>query len=113
MHLLPFASGLILAAVARAAVGPGRVTGDTAVHDPTMCKDQNGKYWVFGEYCYKGMLIVANPCDQQPERAFLFVPRPIVSTSNWRELSGQTVHLGLINLLEYQMGMLNHIQLLP
>ncbi|ESK87473.1 arabinan endo- -alpha-l-arabinosidase [Moniliophthora roreri MCA 2997] len=42
-----FAYGLVLAAVARAQVGPGTVTGDTAVHDPTMCKDKNGKYWVF------------------------------------------------------------------
>ncbi|KAK7683018.1 hypothetical protein QCA50_013690 [Cerrena zonata] len=31
----------------QAVVGPGRVTGDTAVHDPTMCKDNSGKYWVF------------------------------------------------------------------
>ncbi|KAI0784576.1 glycoside hydrolase family 43 protein [Abortiporus biennis] len=30
-----------------AVVGPGTVTGDTAVHDPTMCKDNSGKYWVF------------------------------------------------------------------
>jgi len=34
----------------RAAVAypnPGLVTGNTAVHDPTMCKDSSGKYWVF------------------------------------------------------------------
>ncbi|KAI3621244.1 arabinan endo--alpha-l-arabinosidase [Moniliophthora roreri] len=47
MRLSSFAYGLVLAAVARAQVGPGTVTGDTAVHDPTMCKDKNGKYWVF------------------------------------------------------------------
>ncbi|KAF8149535.1 secreted arabinase [Crassisporium funariophilum] len=29
------------------AVGPGVVTGNTAVHDPTMCKDKNGKYFIF------------------------------------------------------------------
>lgn len=28
-------------------VGPGVVTGDTAVHDPTMCKDDSGTYFVF------------------------------------------------------------------
>ncbi|KAF9265181.1 glycoside hydrolase family 43 protein [Marasmius fiardii PR-910] len=38
---------LSLVAVVRAQVGPGTVTGDTAVHDPTMCKDSNGKYWVY------------------------------------------------------------------
>jgi len=26
---------------------PGKVTGNTAVHDPTMCRDNTGKYWVF------------------------------------------------------------------
>jgi beta-xylosidase len=31
----------------RRVVGPGKVTGNTAVHDPTMCKDGAGKYWVF------------------------------------------------------------------
>ena len=30
-----------------AVVGPGKVTGDTAVHDPTMCKDNAGTYFVF------------------------------------------------------------------
>ncbi|KAG5639204.1 hypothetical protein H0H81_005683 [Sphagnurus paluster] len=34
-------------ATAVGAVGPGVVTGNTAVHDPTMCKDKNGKYFVF------------------------------------------------------------------
>ncbi|KAF8887174.1 arabinanase [Infundibulicybe gibba] len=32
---------------ALAVVGPGTVTGNTAVHDPTMCKDSTGKYFVF------------------------------------------------------------------
>ena len=27
--------------------GPGHVTGSTDVHDPTICKDSNGKYWLF------------------------------------------------------------------
>ena len=30
-----------------AQVGPGYVTGDIAVHDPTMCKDKNGKWYLF------------------------------------------------------------------
>ncbi|KAJ8081160.1 hypothetical protein AAF712_008726 [Marasmius tenuissimus] len=37
----------ITATTVSAVPGPGIVTGDTAVHDPTMCKDKNGKYWVF------------------------------------------------------------------
>lgn len=46
-----FISGLLsllaTAGLARAVVGPGKVTGSTNVHDPTMCKDGNGKYWLF------------------------------------------------------------------
>ena len=38
---------LLLAGVSSAVVGPGVVTGDTSVHDPTMCKDNSGKYFVF------------------------------------------------------------------
>ncbi|KAF7331449.1 Arabinan endo-1,5-alpha-L-arabinosidase [Mycena kentingensis (nom. inval.)] len=34
-------------ALARAVVGPGRVTGNTAVHDPSMCKSASGMYFVF------------------------------------------------------------------
>ncbi|KAF7299342.1 Arabinan endo-1,5-alpha-L-arabinosidase [Mycena indigotica] len=30
-----------------AVVGPGKVTGNTAVHDPSMCKSANGTYFVF------------------------------------------------------------------
>ncbi|KAG7088888.1 hypothetical protein E1B28_012835 [Marasmius oreades] len=47
MRFLSVALALIIAAVVSAVPGPGVVTGDTAVHDPTMCKDKNGKYWVF------------------------------------------------------------------
>lgn len=39
----------------RRTVGPGKVTGDTAVHDPTICKDSVGKYWLFSTG--KGLLI--------------------------------------------------------
>ncbi|KAI0078239.1 glycoside hydrolase family 43 protein [Panus rudis PR-1116 ss-1] len=55
---LAFLSGIFLAFVAvchaatagtaaTAVVGPGKVTGDTSVHDPTICKDGSGKYWLF------------------------------------------------------------------
>ncbi|PPQ77483.1 hypothetical protein CVT25_011353 [Psilocybe cyanescens] len=42
--LLP---SLALASLGQAVVGPGTVTGNTAVHDPTMCKDKDGTYFVF------------------------------------------------------------------
>lgn len=38
---------LSFATFGHAVVGPGVVTGNTAVHDPTMCKDSSGKYFVF------------------------------------------------------------------
>ncbi|KAF9568809.1 glycoside hydrolase family 43 protein [Agrocybe pediades] len=38
---------IALATVGHAVVGPGVVTGNTAVHDPTMCKDNSGTYYVF------------------------------------------------------------------
>lgn len=43
-------SSLILLAIAQicaAYPNPGVVTGNTAVHDPTMCKDDAGTYFVF------------------------------------------------------------------
>lgn len=48
MHLFLLAPLLLwLLGITRAQVGPGVVTGNTAVHDPTMCKDSSGKYFVF------------------------------------------------------------------
>lgn len=47
MRYLSILTTFALAGVARAVVGPGVVTGNTAVHDPTMCKDNSGKYFVF------------------------------------------------------------------
>ncbi|KAK0464704.1 glycoside hydrolase family 43 protein [Desarmillaria tabescens] len=38
---------LTCASVCRAYVGPGTVTGDTETHDPTICKDSDGKYFLF------------------------------------------------------------------
>ncbi|KAF7440896.1 hypothetical protein PC9H_001245 [Pleurotus ostreatus] len=43
--LLP--SITVFTAVVNAVVGPGVVTGNTVVHDPTMCKDSSGKWFVF------------------------------------------------------------------
>ncbi|KAH6915836.1 secreted arabinase, partial [Coprinopsis sp. MPI-PUGE-AT-0042] len=43
--LLALASSLLTTVLAQA--GPGLVTGDIAVHDPTMCKDKNGKWYLF------------------------------------------------------------------
>ncbi|TFK40675.1 glycoside hydrolase family 43 protein [Crucibulum laeve] len=47
MRWISIASILALAATASAVVGPGVVTGNTAVHDPTICKDNSGKYFIF------------------------------------------------------------------
>ncbi|TFK70403.1 secreted arabinase [Pluteus cervinus] len=47
MLLLSLLSALILAKLTLAQVGPGVVTGNTAVHDPTICKDSAGKYFIF------------------------------------------------------------------
>lgn len=38
---------LAFAGIACAVVGPGTVTGNTAVADPTICKDNSGTYYVF------------------------------------------------------------------
>ncbi|KAJ7246379.1 glycoside hydrolase family 43 protein [Mycena rebaudengoi] len=48
MHFLSsFIPVFALATLSRAVVGPGRVTGNTAVHDPSMCKSASGTYFVF------------------------------------------------------------------
>ncbi|CAK5276033.1 unnamed protein product [Mycena citricolor] len=47
LQLVLSAVSLALLPVAHAVVGPGKVTGDTAVHDPTMCKRSDGTYFVF------------------------------------------------------------------
>ncbi|KDR82661.1 hypothetical protein GALMADRAFT_238117, partial [Galerina marginata CBS 339.88] len=45
--LFALISALAFATLGHAVVGPGTVTGNTAVHDPTMCKDNSGTYFVF------------------------------------------------------------------
>jgi arabinan endo-1,5-alpha-L-arabinosidase len=47
MRLLSVFSVLMLASIANAIVEPILVVGNTYVHDPTMCKDNNGTYFVF------------------------------------------------------------------
>jgi arabinan endo-1,5-alpha-L-arabinosidase len=47
MRSLSVLALLFFATLGHAVVGPGVVTGNTAVHDPTMCKDNSGKYFVF------------------------------------------------------------------
>ncbi|KZV75708.1 glycoside hydrolase family 43 protein [Peniophora sp. CONT] len=45
-----FVSALVTlasAAVVWAYPNPGKVTGDVNVHDPSLCKDSAGKYWLF------------------------------------------------------------------
>jgi len=39
---------LALAASVLAQVYPGTVKGDTGTHDPSMCKDPSGTYFLFG-----------------------------------------------------------------
>ncbi|VDB96680.1 unnamed protein product [Peniophora sp. CBMAI 1063] len=47
MRLFSALVSLALAAVATAYPNPGKVTGNVNVHDPTMCRDSAGKYWLF------------------------------------------------------------------
>ncbi|KAJ7600462.1 glycoside hydrolase family 43 protein [Mycena floridula] len=45
---LLFAAAIVsLGNASTAVVGPGTVTGNTAVHDPSLCKDASGTYFVF------------------------------------------------------------------
>ncbi|KAF9534495.1 secreted arabinase [Crepidotus variabilis] len=39
---------LTLVTSVHAVVGPGVVTGDTSIHDPTLCKDNAGTYYLLG-----------------------------------------------------------------
>ncbi|KAG6854673.1 hypothetical protein C0991_003321 [Blastosporella zonata] len=47
MKLLSLLTPLLLAAIGRATVGPGYVTGNVNVADPTMCKNSAGTYFIF------------------------------------------------------------------
>lgn len=47
MRLLSLVGLLTAPLAALAVVGPGTVYGSTNVHDPTICKDSSGKYWLF------------------------------------------------------------------
>jgi arabinan endo-1,5-alpha-L-arabinosidase len=48
MRLIISVLSILMASIARAVVEPYVVIGNTGVHDPTMCKDNNGTYFVFG-----------------------------------------------------------------
>jgi arabinan endo-1,5-alpha-L-arabinosidase len=43
-------AALLLSPLAALAVGPGTVTGDTSVHDPSMVKRSDGRYYVYGSH---------------------------------------------------------------
>ncbi|KAG6831951.1 hypothetical protein H0H92_006552 [Tricholoma furcatifolium] len=48
MHLLSLFTPVLLAALSRATVDPGTVTGNVnPVADPTLCRDDAGTYWLF------------------------------------------------------------------
>ena len=47
MLILPSFLLFTIASISLAQPGPDRVTGNVNVHDPTMCKDANGKYFLF------------------------------------------------------------------
>ena len=47
MRILPSLLLFAIAGFSLAQPGPDRVTGNVNVHDPTMCKDDSGKYFIF------------------------------------------------------------------
>lgn len=49
MRLFSFVTAIAIALGVQAQnfPNPGRVTGNTAVHDPTICRDSAGTYFVF------------------------------------------------------------------
>ncbi len=63
LALLSLATFCGLSYAAPAVVGPGTVTGNTAVHDPTMCKDSAGKYYVFCESFLCSMILLETERD--------------------------------------------------
>jgi hypothetical protein len=47
MHFFSVVSTLVLVGVANAVVGPIKMTENVYVHDPSICKDKDGTYFVF------------------------------------------------------------------
>lgn len=41
---------LVLSVRSQSYPDPEAVSGNTSIHDPTLCKDASGKYWLFGKY---------------------------------------------------------------
>lgn len=46
---LALSSLVVFATTCLAYPNPGTVSGDTAIHDPTLTRDSAGKYWLFGK----------------------------------------------------------------
>jgi arabinan endo-1,5-alpha-L-arabinosidase len=49
-----------LATIAQAQVNPRNVTGNVAVSDPTLCKDKNGKYFLFCAFPFTCVLVFSD-----------------------------------------------------
>lgn len=46
---------------------PGKVTGDISVHDPTMCRDSAGTYFIFGTLYLR---LLRSTCHQAPLNSY-------------------------------------------
>ena len=71
-----------LATVAQAQADPRKVSGNVAVHDPTLCKDKNGKYFLFCAFLFTWFSFswahdVLNQQIQPLRQELQFAPRRI------------------------------------
>jgi len=70
----PLAILSALATIVQAQVGPGAVSGNVAVHDPTLCRDKNGKYFLFCAFlvtfglCFLGFMVFPFKNDSNGSR---------------------------------------------
>lgn len=103
---------LSFASLGYAVVGPGVVTGNTAVHDPTMCKDNSGKYFVFCASVWKdpafegvSSLINFKLLGRGSRSEPLLIGRHGLSLEEY----GPMEHLGQINIHSLPMGMLAEV----
>src|ERR1700753_1928078 len=96
---------LLLGLQAFAYPNPGTVTGNTAVHDPTLCKDNSGKYWLFCALLLTRLIIdVLNLSSQLPHLESKSVPPLTESLGPLSEPSGPTVPVGLTNTQGHLTG---------
>jgi len=82
-----------LATIAQAQADPRNVSGDIAVHDPTLCKDKNGKYFLFCAFLFTWFSFswaddVLNQQCQQLRQELQFAPRRIEPHGLLQVLSG-------------------------